>query len=122
MFPDDWVTAKLQVRSLRHDIAEAIRQAIRDRRLAPGARILETDLAKRFTVSRQPVREAIRMLEHEGLLTSVPNRGTFVTRVTRRGLDRDLRRPRGAWKGSPPDLRCSHSRPRIASGSRASPI
>jgi len=82
MVPNDWVTAKLQVRSLRHDIAEAIRQAIRDRRLAPGARILETDLAKRFDVSRQPVREAIRMLEHEGLLTSVPNRGTFVTRVT----------------------------------------
>ena len=56
--------------------------AIRDRRLAPGARILETDVARRFNVSRQPVREAIRMLEHEGLLTSVPNRGTFVTRVT----------------------------------------
>jgi DNA-binding GntR family transcriptional regulator len=82
MAPDDWITAKLQVRSLRHDIAEALRQAIRDRRLAPGARILETDLAKRFNVSRQPVREAIRMLEHEGLLTSVPNRGTFVTRVS----------------------------------------
>jgi DNA-binding GntR family transcriptional regulator len=82
MIPDDWITAKLQVRSLRHDIAEAIRQAIRERRLPPGARILETDLAKRFSVSRQPVREAIRMLEYEGLLTSVPNRGTFVTRVT----------------------------------------
>jgi DNA-binding GntR family transcriptional regulator len=40
------------VRSLRHDIAEAIRQAIRDRQLAPGARILETDLAKGFSVSR----------------------------------------------------------------------
>src|SRR5215212_8015376 len=75
---DDWVTTELTVRSLRHDI----RQAIRDRRLAPGARILETDLARRFSVSRQPVREAIRMLEHEGLLTSVPNRGTFVTRVS----------------------------------------
>src|SRR3954465_4030186 len=82
MAPNDWITAKLQVRSLRHDIAEALRQAIRDRRIAPGARILETDLAKRFSVSRQPVREAIRMLEHEGLLTSVPNRGTFVTRVS----------------------------------------
>jgi DNA-binding GntR family transcriptional regulator len=82
MGPDDWGTEKLQVRSLRHDIAEALRQAIRDRRFAPGARLLETDIAKRFSVSRQPVREAIRMLEHEGLLTSVPNRGTFVTRVT----------------------------------------
>ncbi|MCC6176690.1 MAG: GntR family transcriptional regulator [Chloroflexi bacterium] len=82
MVPNDWITGKPQVRSLRHDIAEAIRQAIRDGQLAPGARILETDLARRFDVSRQPVREAIRMLEHEGLLTSVPNRGTFVTRVS----------------------------------------
>jgi DNA-binding GntR family transcriptional regulator len=82
MRPDDWGAAQLTVRSLRHDIAEALRQAIRDRHLMPGARILETDVAKRFSVSRQPVREAIRMLEHEGLLTSVPNRGTFVTRVS----------------------------------------
>jgi len=79
---DDWGGVELKVRSLRHDIAEALRQAIRDRRLAPGARILEVELARRFGVSRQPVREAIRMLEHEGLLTSVPNRGTFVTRVS----------------------------------------
>ena len=82
MGAEGWVVAKPRVRSLRHDIAEALREAIREHRLAPGARILEAELAQRFEVSRQPVREAIRMLEREGLLTSLPNRGTFVTRVT----------------------------------------
>jgi len=82
MAADGWIVAQPQVRSLRHDIAEALREAIRGHRLAPGARILEAELAQRFNVSRQPVREAIRMLEREGLLTSLPNRGTFVTRVT----------------------------------------
>ena len=51
-------------------------------RLEPGERVLEVELARRFGVSRQPVREAIRTLEREGLLTSLPNRGTFVTRVS----------------------------------------
>ena len=69
-------------RALRHDIADALRDEIINGRLEPGERILEVELARRFGVSRQPVREAIRTLEREGLLTSLPNRGTFVTRVS----------------------------------------
>ena len=69
-------------RALRHDIADALRHEITRGRLEPGERVLEVDLARRFGVSRQPVREAIRTLEREGLLTSLPNRGTFVTRVS----------------------------------------
>ncbi|MGI9149377.1 MAG: GntR family transcriptional regulator [Chloroflexota bacterium] len=69
-------------RSLRHDIADALRAEIISGRLEPGERVLEIDLARQFGVSRQPVREAIRTLEREGLLTSLPNRGTFVTRVS----------------------------------------
>ena len=55
-----------------------------DHRRPPRARrtVLEINLARQFGVSRQPVREAIRTLEREGLLTSQPNRGTFVTRVS----------------------------------------
>lgn len=77
-----WVVAAPKPRALRHDIAESLRAAIYAQKLPPGARILESELARRFGVSRQPVREAIRMLEREGLLTCIPNRGTFVTRVT----------------------------------------
>jgi DNA-binding GntR family transcriptional regulator len=69
-------------RALRHDIEDVLRQEITAGRLEPGERVLETDLARRFGVSRQPVREAIRTLEREGLLTNLPNRGTFVTRVS----------------------------------------
>jgi DNA-binding GntR family transcriptional regulator len=69
-------------RALRHDIADALRAEIISGRLEPGERVLEIDLARQFGVSRQPVREAIRTLEREGLLTSLPNRGTFVTRVS----------------------------------------
>jgi hypothetical protein len=65
MSADSWIVEKPRVRSLRHDIAEALREAIREHHLAPGARILETDLARRFDVSRQPVREAIRLLERD---------------------------------------------------------
>ena len=68
-------------RVLRHDIADTLRAEILSGSLAPGERVLEVELARRFGVSRQPVREAIRSLEHAGLLTSLPNRGTFVTRV-----------------------------------------
>src|SRR5215831_11085296 len=69
-------------RALRHDIVDVLRDEIIQGQLEPGERVLETDLARRFGVSRQPVREAIRTLEREGLLTNLPNRGTFVTRVS----------------------------------------
>jgi DNA-binding GntR family transcriptional regulator len=74
--------ALVRGRALRHDIADALRDEILDGRLEQGERVLEVDLARRFGVSRQPVREAIRTLEREGFLTSLPNRGTFVTRVS----------------------------------------
>jgi DNA-binding GntR family transcriptional regulator len=78
----DAPSALVHGRALRHDIADALRNEIIHGQLEPGERVLEVDLARRFGVSRQPVREAIRTLEREGLLTSLPNRGTFVTRVS----------------------------------------
>lgn len=50
--------------------------------LAPGERVLEQDLATEFKVSRGPVREAIRILEREGLVTVLPRRGAVVTDLT----------------------------------------
>jgi DNA-binding GntR family transcriptional regulator len=78
----DASSALVRGRALRHDIADALRNEIISGLLEPGERVLEVDLARKFGVSRQPVREAIRTLEREGLLTSLPNRGTFVTRVS----------------------------------------
>ncbi|MGB3911596.1 MAG: GntR family transcriptional regulator [Pseudolysinimonas sp.] len=63
-------------------IASELRDAILDGEYAPGTRIRQEDLADRYGVSRVPVREALRMLEAEGLLTLVANTGAWVTRLT----------------------------------------
>ena len=57
---------------LREVVFEALRDAIVHGEFEPGERLLEVALAKRLGVSRTPVREAIRMLELEGLVVMVP--------------------------------------------------
>jgi len=55
-------------------IALAVGDQIISGELAPGARIVEADLSARFNVSRGPVRDAIRILEREGLVTVLARR------------------------------------------------
>ncbi len=55
--------------------------AIRAGELAPGDRVTETDLAARLGISRTPVREAIRLLEADGLVTHVPRVGAVIRRL-----------------------------------------
>ena len=62
-------------------IVERLRTAILTRELAPGVRLVESDLTLRFAVSRGPVREALRRLAAEGLIVHVPNRGALVRRL-----------------------------------------
>ena len=54
---------------------------LRDGRLNPGDRLRETDLAERLGVSRTPVREAIRQLETDGIVTHVPRHGATIRRL-----------------------------------------
>ena len=56
----------------------AIRRAMHAGRLAPGTKLQEPVLARVMKVSRERVRKALHRLVHEGWLTAVPNRGTFV--------------------------------------------
>jgi len=63
-------------------IAAELRQAILDGEYAPGARIRQEDLAGRHGASRLPVREALRLLEAEGLVTLVANTGAWVSTVS----------------------------------------
>ena len=63
-------------------IAAELRDAILAGEYAPGTRIRQEDLAGRHGASRLPVREALRMLEAEGLLTLVANTGAWVTKLT----------------------------------------
>jgi DNA-binding GntR family transcriptional regulator len=68
-------------------IAEHLRSAILAGEIAPGARIPQEQVAERFGTSRLPVREALRILEAEGLTEHLPNRGARVPRLDMHELD-----------------------------------
>ena len=63
-------------------IAQLIRDGIISGEFAPGTRIRQEDLAERFGASRVPVREALRQLEYEGLVTVIANTGAWVSQLT----------------------------------------
>jgi len=65
--------------SLPEQIAEAIGNAIVTGGLEPGQRIQEQGIASQFEVSRGPVREALRILERDGMVQILPRRGAQVT-------------------------------------------
>jgi DNA-binding GntR family transcriptional regulator len=71
-----------------------LRREIVDGALAPGARVVQEDVAERLGVSVAPVREALRILEQEGQVTYRPRRGYFVTELRLADLREiyDLRR------------------------------
>jgi DNA-binding GntR family transcriptional regulator len=68
--------------SLHGRVIEELRQAILSRRLKPGERLVEERLADELGVSRNPVREAIRVLESEGLVEVTARRGASVLSMT----------------------------------------
>ncbi|VTU14401.1 putative HTH-type transcriptional regulator YdfH [Variovorax sp. SRS16] len=63
-------------------IALAVGDQIISGDLPPGSRIIEAELSAKFQVSRGPVRDAIRVLEREGLVTVLARRGAIVTELT----------------------------------------
>jgi DNA-binding GntR family transcriptional regulator len=62
-------------------VAEALREAIVQGRLRPGERIKEAPLADQLGMSRAPIRDALRLLEHDGLVRIIRNRGAVVPEV-----------------------------------------
>jgi DNA-binding GntR family transcriptional regulator len=75
-------------RRLADEVSRTIEEAILAGRMRPGERLVEAAIAERLSVSRTTVREALLMLERQGLIVSQPRRGTFVTRLSREeGLD-----------------------------------
>ncbi|MGI5176018.1 GntR family transcriptional regulator [Dactylosporangium sp. CA-152071] len=62
--------------------ADAIRLRILQQRLLPGVHVRQDELAAELGMSRVPVREALKMLTVDGLVTYEPNRGYFVTRLS----------------------------------------
>lgn len=74
--------APVEQQSTPSIIADKLRQAIAHRELAPGSQLGEAELARKFGVSRGPLREGIQRLAQEGLLISIRNRGVFVIDMT----------------------------------------
>ena len=74
---------------IRDRVVHALREAIIAGRLKPGERIRERELVSLLGVSRSPLREAIRILETEGLITSLAHRGARVSELSARDL-RDM--------------------------------
>ena len=74
--------APARKRVLADEVADVLRAAILDGRLAPEQQILESHVADMMQVSRGPVREALARLEQEGLVYKLRNRGTFVARLS----------------------------------------
>ena len=72
---------------LRDVVFNTLREAILRGDLKPGERLMELQLAAKLGVSRTPIREAIRMLEQEGLAVTVPRRGAEVARMTLKDME-----------------------------------
>lgn len=79
-------TPLLRPRALYIEVAEQLRQRIYNRDLEPGSWIDEVKMAQEFGISRTPLREAIKVLAAEGLVTMKVRRGAYVTEVS----DQDL--------------------------------
>lgn len=67
--------------------AQALREAIMDGRFAPGERLLEPRLAQSLGISRGPLREALHVLERDGIVESSPRRGRIVQVIDRETID-----------------------------------
>jgi len=80
-------TDPLAPAALYLQVAERLRRLIFEHRLAPGAWIDEQALATRYGISRTPLREALKVLASEGLVTLRPRRGCYVAEVDERDLD-----------------------------------
>ena len=72
---------------LRDVVFNTLREAILKGDLKPGERLMELQLASKLGVSRTPIREAIRMLEQEGLAVTTPRKGAEVAKMTLKDME-----------------------------------
>ena len=102
---DDDLRLEMSDQPLRDVVFRALRQAILKGKLLPGERLMEMQLAKKLGVSRTPIREAMRMLELEGLVKMVPRKGAEVAGITEKNL-RDVLEVRRALEELAIELAC----------------
>jgi DNA-binding GntR family transcriptional regulator len=78
---------RLVLNSLHDEVAAKLRERIFAGDLAPGRFIDEPALCAELSISRTPLREALKVLTAEGLVRHEPRRGCFVSEITERDLD-----------------------------------
>ena len=71
----------LRSRTLKDHVVKILRDAILAGEIRPGERLNESDLSRRLKVSRAPIREALQLLQQQGLATNHPHRGMFVVHL-----------------------------------------
>ncbi len=89
---------------------QKIRQGIVEGLYRPGERMVETRLARDLELSRTPIREALRMLQSEGLVVALPNRGATVRNLTVEGIA-DLYEVRGRLEALAGELAAGRATP-----------
>ncbi len=92
--------------TLHDGVLSGLRDLIVHNELSPGARLTENVLCERLKVSRTPLREALKVLAHEGLVEILPNRGARVLPLTRANV-KDLFEVIGALESLAGRLACA---------------
>lgn len=77
----------LKPRALYEEVAERLRSSIFSHEIPPGSWVDEQTLAESYGISRTPMREAIKVLASEGLITMKMRRGAYVTEISKTDLD-----------------------------------
>lgn len=80
------IDAEKNGQPLSAGLYQEIQKDILSGELESGSKLTEAAVCKRYGVSRTPVREAFRQLEADGLIENIPNRGAFVTGLTKRDI------------------------------------
>lgn len=78
---------RLEIKSLTAVVLDDIRRRILTGDFRPGERINESEIALKLGISRSPVREAFRVLEGEGLITTLPRKGSFITEISAQDVE-----------------------------------
>lgn len=80
-----------KIDTIRERVAKEIRHLILMGKFKPGKKMLETTIAQELNVSRNPVREALRQLEQEGIVEYIPQKGCFLREINLEELEEIFR-------------------------------
>ena len=78
---------RVEVKSLVTVVLDTIRRRIFTGEFRPGQKINESEIAINLGISRSPVREAFRILERDGLITTLPRKGSYITDISLQDLE-----------------------------------